>query len=321
MSHQRIDPGRVITPTNLLAATLVLVLAAVGALITGASVVTAPTWISAMFSIGAVAIVPVALILVYVLLTRHRPNLVNDELFAQSTRQVSSSAERLGQSLEAAGADPTALASGRVDANEDIRTDLAKLLAAVSRLEQQSTDSSTIPLEALLAAANGLMAAHRWIEAARYFDMYVAKMDANWEVQFLRGVAYANTRAGFPSNLSALRAYNEAIALAPHTIEPNLMARLFAYRGAIAKRLNRLDQAEHDLLLARNKATASYELADIAYNLACVYAMTNRKKETLSELRILRELNPQGPAIVRAHIDDYFSNLRDDPEFRREIGT
>jgi hypothetical protein len=71
------------------------------------------------------AIVPFALVFVYVLLTRYRKNLVNDELFARSALQVSSSAEQLDQSLEAAGVDSSALAGGRIDVNDDIRADLA----------------------------------------------------------------------------------------------------------------------------------------------------------------------------------------------------
>jgi tetratricopeptide (TPR) repeat protein len=211
------------------------------------------------------------------------------------------------------------LAGGQVDVDEDLREQLAKLLVAISRLEQVGDgDSKSVPPEALLTAANGLMAAHRWADSARYFDAYVARNASNWEAQYLRGVAHANIRGGFTSDLSSLRAYNEAIALAPTTTDQNTMARLFAYRGAIAKRLNRLDQAEYDLLLAKTKATANYELADIAYNLACVYAMTNRKQETLVQLRALRNLGKVD--LVQAHLDDYFHTLRNDVDFRREAG-
>jgi hypothetical protein len=318
MSQQQINPGAVITPTQLLAAALVLVLGSVGILITGASVVTTPSWVPAMLGVGAVAIIPVTLGFVYRLLTKHRRQLVNDELYAQAVGQASASADQLDQSLTAAGVDITALVSGQADINDEIKDDLAKLLAVVSRLEDERGDRPAIPLEALLTAANGLMAAHRWTEAARYFDMYVAQVQDNWEVQYTRGVAHANTRGGIPANVTALRAYNEAIAFAPLDTNPNIMARLFAYRGAIAKRLNRLGQAEHDLLLARTMATARYELGDIAYNLACVYAMTSRKQETLNELRALREFGRL--EAVHAHLDDYFRTLRDDPDFRREAG-
>lgn len=319
MTRQQIDPGTVVTPTQLLAAVLVLVLGALGGLITGASVVTSPAWLPPMFGVCAVVIVPLALVFVFVLLTRYRTNLVNDELFTRTIAQASSSAEQLTHSLDSAGVDTTALISGRANVTENVQEDLSELLASLSRVSQRARDLATPPLDALRAAANGLMAARRWEEAARYFDMYVAQEDANWEVQFTRGVAHANTRGGDAANVAALRAYNEAIALAPPDARPNTMARLFGYRGAIAKRLNRLDQAEHDLLLARSKATASYELDDIAYNLACVYAMTGRKQEALAELRTLREVGKL--TMVHAHLDSYFRDLRDDPDFREIVGS
>lgn len=81
-----------------------------------------------------------------------------------------------------------------------------------------------------------------------------------WDDFYIRGVNLANSRGGDGKNLAALRAYNEAIALAPADLENNTRSRLHAYRGAILKRLGRLDEAEHDLALAQKWATATREI-------------------------------------------------------------
>ena len=54
MTNQQIDPGRVLTPTQLLAAVLALLVIAVPGLIAGAATISSPAWVSAMFAVAAV---------------------------------------------------------------------------------------------------------------------------------------------------------------------------------------------------------------------------------------------------------------------------
>lgn len=241
-------------------------------------------------------------------------------------REATVEARRVGDFLTENGLDSLlATASGDrsledVAQPEQIKRSLSSLVRALERLEvaQERDQDESVPPDVLLNAAHGLMAAEEWTKAANYFDRYVAVEPDNWEAQFSRAVAHANARSGKDSNLASLRAYNDALALRPPDAEPNLIARLFSYRGAILKRLGRLPEAEADLRIGDGLATEEYEKNDIRYNLACVFAMTNRRDEALSLVRTL-EGTPFIEAIY-ANRHRYFEALADDPEFREMVG-
>ncbi|MFI1170008.1 tetratricopeptide repeat protein [Streptomyces melanogenes] len=317
LSNQQIDPGQVLTPTQLLAAVLVLLVVSVPAFIAGAATTTSPGWVPAMFAVAAVLDVPLALLFVYRLLTKHRQQITSDAVYERAVLRVPHASRDLDESLTHAGIDTEGLVSGTATVDQQVRTALEQMEAVMSILRDRAAEGA-VPPDVELNLARALMAERRWAEAAEHFDRYVTQVEVDWEVHFVRGVAHGNTRGGPSSDLSAWRAYNEAIALLPDETEPNVSARLFAYRGAMAKRLGRYDQAESDLQLARRHATANYEITDIAYNLAAVYALAGRRDEALAELRTLRDLGHID--LVRGHLDDYFSTLRQDPEFRRITG-
>ncbi|MFF9870131.1 tetratricopeptide repeat protein [Streptomyces sp. NPDC013953] len=318
LSNQQIDPAHVLTPTQLLAAVLVLLVVSVPAFIAGAATTTSPGWVPAMFAVAAVLDVPLALFFVYRLLTKHRQQITSDAVYERAVLQVPHASRDLDESLTQAGVDTEGLVTGTATADQQVRTALEQLEAVMSILRDRAAEGA-VPPDVELNLARALMAERRWAEAAEHFDRYVSQVDADWEVHHVRGVAHANTRGGPPSDLSAWRACNEAIALLPDDADPNITARLFAYRGAMAKRLGRYDQAEADLQLARRHATANYEITDIAYNLASVYALAGRRDEAISELRTLRDRG--GISLVHGHLDDYFSTLRQDPEFRQITQT
>ena len=164
------------------------------------------------------------------------------------------------------------------------------------------------------------MAESRWLEAAQYFDEYAKIRPLDWEAHFSRAVAYANSREGTPSNVAALRAISDALALAPSTIDQNLRARLFTYRGALLKRLRRLEEAETDLTIALKTATHQQELDDIRYNLAGVYAMRGDRQRLLEMVRMLKH-SPKYLMSIRSHLHDYFQNFSNDREFVQTLSV
>ncbi len=230
------------------------------------------------------------------------------------------------RSLGDAGLDAQSLASGRTlsDVSTAARARLKDLLSELQKTLSRVGAEQTIPespadAEALLALAQGLMAEEKWLEAARQFDHYARLHPENWEAAYLRGVSFANSRAGATTDLAAVRGANDAITFAPPTIEPDLRARFFAYRGAMFKRLGRLDEAEWDLLFAKARATREYEVNDIRYNLAGVYAMRGDRASLMSMIGELKR-SPEYLAAVRSHVDDYFHAFKNDEEFIAAIG-
>ena len=141
---------------------------------------------------------------------------------------------------------------------------------------------------------------------------------ANWEDYYIRAVNLANAREGHETDVEALRAYSEAIALSPAELPENDRSRLYAYRGAILKRLGRLEEAQQDLLLAQKWAREEREINDVLYNLAGVAALGGRRAEAISLLRrlVLRDTGWVG--IVAE--SRYFKDLQSDPDFRQFIG-
>jgi len=164
--------------------------------------------------------------------------------------------------------------------------------------------------------ARAHMASQQWDEAAFHLDIYCELLPDEYEGQFLRGVAHANKRGGLNDNVLALEAYDAAIEHSPDDWEAK--GRALTYKGAMLKRLNRLDDAEAALLRARDFIKDLYDRVDNNYNLACIYAMKLNRTRLLAAVRELR----QAPAyfgaysgLIRAHMDDYFSNFRTDKEF------
>lgn len=239
---------------------------------------------------------------------------------AELLRSANEKAESVARSLSASGLDDLialvdgSVASGGIQTDQ-IRGAVSSLIEVLERLDaaDEQGQDERVPAAALLEAAHGLMATREWASAARYFDRYVEIEPDNWDAQFSRAVAHANSRVGRESDLAALRAFSDAIALRPPLTKSNLLARLHSYRGAMLKRLQRLAEAEADLRLAEAMATETAEENDIRYNLACVMAMKGCNDEALELVRSL-----QGTpyiAAISAKREQYFASLADDPEF------
>lgn len=236
-------------------------------------------------------------------------------------RELATLQQKLSGTLDRAGitTESLVMSNDTPALMSEIRTTIVNVLKEIMVVESNRDIHKEMidDPELFLALAKGFSFSHQWLEAAKNYDKYIRYFPDDWDVHFLRGVAYVNTRQGQDTNLAALRAYNEAIALMPVDSNRNVQARLFAYRGAVTKRLNRLAEAEADLLLAQKYATEDYEVYDIKYNLAAVYAMQGIRSKALE---MVEELIGR-PEIqnIRAHLTDYFSSLASDPEFREMI--
>lgn len=88
MQSPKIEPHKITTPIQLLAVWFVGLIALVGAFITGSATVQTPVWLQAMFGITAVCIVPVFLTLVFLLQTRFRVQVLDDQYYSAWRERV-----------------------------------------------------------------------------------------------------------------------------------------------------------------------------------------------------------------------------------------
>lgn len=236
-------------------------------------------------------------------------------------REISSLQEKLAGTLQKEGITTESLVMNfdTKALKSELKSVITDVLSEIAEIESkiEPNDNPSENPKFYLDLAKGYYLSKEWLEAARNCDKYVEFFPSDWEAHFLRGVSYMNSRNGYSTDLAALHAYHEAIVFIPETAEKGLKARLFAYRGAAAKRLKRLDEAESDLLLAQKYANAEYEIYDIKYNLAAVYAMKGNKEKMLE---VIKELEGRPEIMnIHMHLEDYFAMYADDPDFIRMI--
>ena len=211
-------------------------------------------------------------------------------------------------------ADPSFAENLRSDIRETVGSmldEMTRLQEKVAEREEPITDPGWH-----IQMAKASTISNDWLSAAEHYGEYLKHNESNWEIHFLRGVAYANYRGGLRTDLAGVRSYSEAITFCPEEIDQNLKARLHTYRGALLKRLNRLDEAESGLLLAQRWATAPYEVMDNHYNLACIFAMKKEKEKLLQQIR---RLSSSPEYLGTLPMKPYFANYRDDPDFLEAI--
>jgi tetratricopeptide (TPR) repeat protein len=196
-----------------------------------------------------------------------------------------------------------------------------KLISEIlSEIESSEIQEADVDPRLNLEVAKAYASQGSWKQAASLLDEYTSQFPSDFEVQFLRGVSQSNAR---DSNITALRSYNEAIALINDKISLSLKARVFTYRGAILKRLRRLPEALADIRIALELAEpGSYEQADAHYNLSSILALMHDREGMLSALRVLVRDEKFG-AMYRTHIQSnihaYFDAYQRDQEFMNLI--
>lgn len=322
-NEQQFAPEKIRDPFQLVAASLVVAVLMAGGFPAAARAITQPAWAAGLLVVAAIGVVLLSLVLTFVIQTRYRVVLQDNQRFEDHLareRRIEEQTERLKQAVTEAHIDMESLAAGALDnAPLEVRAALRDLLGELAGNDDEArgqTDPRAYGVNerTALEVGKALMAEHRWPEAAKYFDKYTEANPDDWEAQRSRGIAYAMSRQSTTTDLESLKAYNQAIALAPRSLDLNTRARLITYRAAMLKRLGRLQEAESDLLLAMQKATGELEKRDIRYNLAGVYALQQKRDKVIELVRSLvgcsREMD-----YVRRHVKDYFNFLADDGEF------
>ncbi len=66
-------------------------------------------------------------------------------------------------------------------------------------------------------------------------------------------------------------------------------------------------------MVAKKLASKQFEIVDILYNLACIYAMKKQKEELLDILKKLQRFSG-AMNLVKARFDTYFANYKEDKE-------
>jgi len=145
MNESRITPEKIKKPFQLLAAWLVGMTVVVTAFLTGARLIQNPAWAPGALVIAAIASVPVFLLCLFLLQTRFRPELQEDEFYSEYLARTS---ESTALELEIARRTEAALDEVRVSSKKELNL-------LISRFEtERETRKTTNHLEAELDTVN-----------------------------------------------------------------------------------------------------------------------------------------------------------------------
>lgn len=164
-----------------------------------------------------------------------------------------------------------------------------------------------------LSLGNGFAVNNNWEKATYHLDLAAISYPEDWNLHFTRGISYANMRGGAKTNIKGIEAYTQALIYIPD-FEKEFKSNIHIYRGAIFKRINKLDEALMDVEFGMANTNDRFFIADAKYNLACIYAMQNKREKLFAILRELKLANTFQTGI-RHHLDDYFQNFKSDKEF------
>ncbi len=320
MAKHEIAPEKITSPIQLLAAWFVALIVLDGAFLTAASVVSSPAWLPPVLVFAAILNVPLFLGGMFLLQTRFRAEMQSDEHYSEYLKRkdrAKTLASQVRDQMDQSGLNLVDLVQGHAmseSAVDDIRPLVEELSKSVKSLQDERQSNIGVDPDSLRALAHGELGIGNWLAAARILDEYAQHRPDDFEANFSRGVAYANAREGRSTNVSALRAYNDAVASIPESLDTNYRARLFTYRGAILKRMHRFEEALSDFHIAESLATADYEVTDLMYNFASTYAMMGDRARMME---VIKRSPPQSKilSMIRARLSAYFSNFADDEEF------
>lgn len=191
--------------------------------------------------------------------------------------------------------------------NSEFKTSLKEISSKIESLEITPNENN---YELNISMAKAFASNGEWFKAATQYDIATRELSNNWELYFYKGVAYANSRKGLETNLKALQSYADAIVYMPSELDVDMKARLFIYKGALLKRLNRLDESENYVKSGLKHAKASYEVNDGLYNLGCIYAMKNDSENFAEISKTLKNHDFRMYKYLLERIKEYAPNFK-----------
>jgi hypothetical protein len=220
--------------------------------------------------------------------------------------------EKLKEQLTNANIDPQSyyIENVVVNGNDELKSKIKTMTDKIETLMQKNSDDN---FELHLSLANAYAVNEDWKKSAEQFEIVTRLKNTSWELYFSQGIAFANSRMGRESHFKALQSYSSAIVFLPDEIDNNIKARLYIYKGAMLKRLNRIKEAEYNIKLGLEYAVNKYEITDGLYNLSCVYAIQNEKDKYYKISTELENKDSRIYAYLLKRLDEYA------PEFKKEL--
>ena len=321
---QRIDPEKISAPFQLLAAALVFIVLLDGSFLSAAAVINRPDWAGGLLVVASVLNVPFLLLGAFLLATRFRPQLLADEHYVQWRISAQWSTMQLKESNDAAGVDLSAifLSEGQQTAKSSRDLYMSRYGRELEQALRDPRRRDALDQDTVASASRELGRASAaqgdWVRAADHFEASLDAAPNDWGTWFALATSLANVRGGNEVNRRAIGAIDRALELAPPTVESQTILRMKTYRAAVLKRLGEIDESLAQLLAVESEAQpGTDEGDDIAYNLACVYAIRGDGENAVRQLRLIHD--DRFLIAAAAHRHDYFSSLLDYEPFNKLI--
>jgi tetratricopeptide (TPR) repeat protein len=197
---------------------------------------------------------------------------------------------------------------------EDLTTKLEK----IDKTVEKNGDKIVIDGSYHLSIGNGYIVNKEWEKATYHLGLASQVYPQDSNIHFTRGVCYANIRGGIDSDRKSIEAYSQAIIyLSDEKKETRNKA--YIYRGAMYKRLGKLDEAENDINFGLSNTGSKHIKADGLYNLACIHSMKNDKENLLEVIKLIKQTDSSYLSAIKYHFMDYFRNFKDDDAFKKAI--
>jgi tetratricopeptide (TPR) repeat protein len=169
-----------------------------------------------------------------------------------------------------------------------------------------------------LSIGNGYIISEDWVKATYHLDLASQAFPNDSNIHFTRGVCYANIRGGIETDCKSIEAYSRAIIYLKDS-EKETRNRSYIYRGAMFKRIGKLDEAECDIKFGLANTLNRDFQADGLYNLACIYAMYGDKENLLGTIKLIKQADKSYLLAIKYHLSDYFVNFKNDADFIKII--